>query len=129
MGRAPDQKVLDRDDRRDATIVDEALATVDTLYDLAFVLMDLDRHGAGRFAAIVLGRYLATTGDSLDGGGSALLALFLAARAAVRAVVAVDRLKARGEPLDPALPTLDLAARYLGSTNAGTDGDRLFSTP
>lgn len=28
MGRAPDQKVLDRDDRRDATIVDEALATV-----------------------------------------------------------------------------------------------------
>lgn len=113
----------------DALEFDEKLATIDTLYDLAFVLMDLDRHGAGRFAAIVLDRYLATTGDSLDGGGWALLALFLAARAAVRAVVAVDRLKARGEPLDPVLPTLDLAARYLRSANPGTDGARLFSTP
>lgn len=113
----------------DALEFDEALATVDTLYDLAFLLMDLDRHGAGRFAAIVLDRYLATTGDLLDRGGSALLALFLAARAAVRAVVAVDRLKARGEPLDPALPSLDLAARYLRSANPRTDGTRLFSTP
>lgn len=113
----------------DALEFDEALATIDTLYDLAFVLMDLDRHGAGRFAVMELNRYLAKTRESLDGGGWALLALFLAARAAVRAVVAVDRLKGRGEPLDAALPTLDLAARYLALPDGSASAAALFSSP
>ena len=42
----------------DAIEFDEAIATIDTLYDLAFLLMDLDRHGQRRAANIVLNRYL-----------------------------------------------------------------------
>ena len=42
----------------DAIEFDEAIATVDTLYDLAFLLMDLDRHDSARAANVVLNRYL-----------------------------------------------------------------------
>jgi uncharacterized protein len=47
----------------DALEFDEAMATIDVGYDLAFLLMDLDRR-AGRAAANrVLNRYVARTGD------------------------------------------------------------------
>ena len=50
----------------DAIEFDEAIATVDTLYDLAFLLMDLDRHRQRSAANIVLNRYLwRDGGDSL----------------------------------------------------------------
>ncbi len=48
----------------DALEFDEAMATIDVGYDLAFLLMDLDRR-AGRAAANrVLNRYVARTGDA-----------------------------------------------------------------
>ncbi len=68
----------------DALEFDEAMATIDLGYDLAFLLMDLDRL-AGRGAAnLVLNRYIARTGDVglLEG-----LGLFVGMRALIRAHV------------------------------------------
>ena len=63
---------------------DEDLATTDVLYDLAFALMDLWHRGARDQANILFNRYLDATGDD---AGIALLPLFMAVRAAVRAHV------------------------------------------
>ncbi|MCA3344045.1 MAG: AAA family ATPase [Roseomonas sp.] len=72
----------------DALEFDEALARIDTGYDLAFLLMDLDQQ-AGRVAANrVLNRYLARSGDY---GVLGLLPLWLALRALVRAHVQAAR--------------------------------------
>lgn len=82
----------------DAIEFDERLATIDTLYDLAFLLMDLDRRSQKPAANLVLNRYLWRTGDCADIEGLAALPLFLALRAAVRAVVALDRARVGAEP-------------------------------
>ena len=72
----------------DALEFDEALATIDLGYDLAFLLMDLE-HRAGRASANrVLNRYVARTGDAALAG---LLPPFLSMRAMVRAHVAATR--------------------------------------
>jgi aminoglycoside phosphotransferase family enzyme/predicted kinase len=63
---------------------DEALASTDTLYDLAFLLMDLEHQDLGALAQRLLSAYLDATWDD---GGTALLPLFLACRAAIRAKV------------------------------------------
>lgn len=69
----------------DALEFDEALATIDTGYDLAFLLMDLSlQHGRGP-ANRVLNRYLARTGDVALLRG---LPLWLSLRAFIRAHVA-----------------------------------------
>ena len=69
----------------DALEFDEALATIDLGYDLAFLLMDLE-HRVGRHAANrVLNRYVARTGDAALVRG---LPAFLSLRALVRAHVA-----------------------------------------
>jgi aminoglycoside phosphotransferase family enzyme/predicted kinase len=60
----------------------DALATVDVLYDLAFLLMDLRHRGLHGFANLVLNRYLDATGDE---DGLPLIPFFMALRAAVRA--------------------------------------------
>jgi len=66
----------------DAVEFDDAIATGDVAYDLAFLLMDLE-HRAGRAAANrVLCRYVARTGDWDCVAG---LPLFLAQKAMVRA--------------------------------------------
>ena len=75
----------------DAIEFDEAIATVDTLYDLAFLLMDLDCHNQRPAANVVLNRYLWRSGEPLDFRGLSALPLFLALRAAVRAMVSADR--------------------------------------
>ncbi len=82
----------------DAIEFDETLATIDVLYDLAFLLMDLDRRGQARAAHIVLDRYLAGSGRGLDIDGLAALPVFLGLRAAVRALVALDRARTQPEP-------------------------------
>lgn len=75
----------------DAIEFDPAIASVDVLYDLAFPLMDLLRHGQPEAANAVLNRYLATTSeDHLD--ALSLLPLFLSMRAAIRAHVLLARL-------------------------------------
>ncbi|AHB48325.1 hypothetical protein W911_07840 [Hyphomicrobium nitrativorans NL23] len=80
----------------DALEFDERLATTDVLYDLAFVLMDLDVRGDRTAANAILNAYVtaAPTGGEIE--GLATLPLFLATRAAVRGVVALER--ARQEP-------------------------------
>jgi hypothetical protein len=66
----------------------DALAQIDTLYDLAFLLMDLWRLGLKHFANVVLNRYLDARDDA---DGLPLLPLFMALRATIRAHVAVSQ--------------------------------------
>jgi aminoglycoside phosphotransferase family enzyme/predicted kinase len=62
----------------------EALATIDVLYDLAFLLMDLWHRDQREFANLVYNRYL----DECDeADGLALIPYFMSIRAAVRAHV------------------------------------------
>jgi predicted kinase len=70
----------------DAIEFSDAYSCIDVLYDLAFLLMDLDRHGLRDQANTVLNRYLEVTGDHC---GLAALPLFLSCRAAVRAHTAL----------------------------------------
>ncbi|EAS51126.1 conserved hypothetical protein [Aurantimonas manganoxydans SI85-9A1] len=72
---------------------DEALGTTDTLYDLAFLLMDLWHRGLEEFANRVLNRYLDATRDE---GGLPALPFFMAVRAAVRAHVGAAQLSDAG---------------------------------
>jgi len=81
----------------------ETIATTDTLYDLAFLLMDLraraaDDPGLARAAAHVANRYV---DRSRDDAGYALLPLFMSLRASIRAIVAATQI-AEGDD-DPAL--------------------------
>lgn len=62
----------------------DKLACIDVFYDLAFLLMDLEYLGLRPLANIVFNRYLQLTGDH---SGPGALALFLSARALVRAKV------------------------------------------
>ena len=75
----------------DAIEFDEKIATTDTLYDLAFLLMDLDRYRQKRAANIVLNHYLWRSKEELDLQGLQALPLFLGLRASIRAMVTVDR--------------------------------------
>jgi aminoglycoside phosphotransferase family enzyme/predicted kinase len=73
----------------------DQIATIDVLYDLAFLLMDLWHRGLPYFANLVMNRYLDETGDD---GGFTLLPFFMAVRAAVRAhVTATQAEQAAGE--------------------------------
>ncbi|WP_047462158.1 bifunctional aminoglycoside phosphotransferase/ATP-binding protein [Rhizobium rhizogenes] len=62
----------------------DAIATVDVLYDLAFLLMDLWHRGHLHHANLVANRYF---DESENESGFALLPFFMAVRAAVRAHV------------------------------------------
>ena len=68
----------------DALEFDEAMATIDTGYDLGFLLMDLDRRVGRAAANRVMNRYVARTGDAEATGG---LPMFLSQRAMIRAHV------------------------------------------
>ncbi len=63
---------------------DENLATIDVLYDVAFLIMDLLHRGLAQHANRVFNRYSDETGE-LE--GLALVGFFIAVRAAVRAHV------------------------------------------
>jgi predicted kinase len=83
----------------DALEFDEVLGTCDVLYDLAFLLMDLRHRTLGRAANIVLTSYLlAATGT--EDGGLATLPLFMAIRAAIRAMVLAQTARATGSPMN-----------------------------
>ena len=75
----------------DAIEFDETIASTDTLYDLAFLLMDLDWHAQRRAANVVLNRYMWRSNQELDLCGLKALPLFLGLRAGVRALVSADR--------------------------------------
>jgi aminoglycoside phosphotransferase family enzyme/predicted kinase len=80
----------------DAIEFDEGLATIDTLYDLAFLLMDLDRNGQRLAASIVLNRYLWRSSTHLALQGLGALPLFLGLRAGIRAMVTAERAEQEG---------------------------------
>jgi aminoglycoside phosphotransferase family enzyme/predicted kinase len=84
----------------DAIEFDEALATVDLLHDLAFLLMDLERRGRRPSANLVLNRYLWRARSDLDLEGLAAMPLCLGLRAGVRALVAADKLRHAGGDAD-----------------------------
>ena len=79
----------------DAIEFDERIATIDTLYDKAFLLMDLWHRDLRGHANQLLNAYLRHAGRERPIAslrGLALLPLFLSVRASVRAMVGLDRL-------------------------------------
>ncbi len=111
----------------DALEFDEALATIDVLYDLAFLLMDLMRRDQGPAANRVLNRYLQSAHGNED--GLAALPLFLGLRAGIRAMVIAERAAQGGsgcsgsadylstalELFDPPPPRLIAVGGYSGT--------------
>lgn len=93
----------------DAIEFSETIATIDVLYDLAFLIMDVWTHGERQAANILMNRYLHGRRAEEDLSGLAALPLFLSARAGVRALVTADlahelavvsSMQARGQALD-----------------------------
>jgi aminoglycoside phosphotransferase family enzyme/predicted kinase len=78
----------------------DAIATVDTLYDLAFLLMDLWHRRLPALANRVINRYLDSAGDD---EGFRLLPLFMALRAAIRAHVTACQIAEAGDHSDALL--------------------------
>ena len=102
----------------DAIEFDEAIATIDTLYDLAFLLMDLEWYDQRLAANTVLNRYLSRGRNDIDLQGLIALPLFLALRAAVRAMVTADRAaqegrEERSNDIEKARRYWQAALRYL----------------
>jgi uncharacterized protein len=72
----------------DAIEFDDGLATIDILYDLAFLLMDFWQRGLRAHANLLFNRYLWRAPElEQELEGLAALPLFLALRAAIRALV------------------------------------------
>ena len=92
----------------DALEFDETLATIDVAYDLAFLLMDLDRRVSRDAANRVMNRYVARTGDV---GMLRTLPAFQSIRAMVRAHVEARSGHAAAWP-----PYLRAALDYLRPT-------------
>ncbi len=67
----------------DAIEFSEEIARIDVLYDMAFVLVDLDARGRADLSSRLLSRYIEATRDY---SGLSLLPLFLSQRAMVRAL-------------------------------------------
>jgi len=88
----------------DAIEFNDEIASIDVLYDLAFVLMDLWRRGLRRHANALWNGYLAETGDL---NGLPLMPLFLSCRAAVMAKTTATSAKLQ----DDAERRLELQAR------------------
>jgi len=70
----------------DAVEFDDTIATGDVLYDLAFLLMDLEERGLRPIANLILNRYLWAS-EEAELSGLAALPLFLSIRSAIRAKV------------------------------------------
>ena len=97
----------------DALEFDEELATTDVLYDLAFLLMDLDENGNRAAANTVFNRYIASGGETIDLLGLKAMPLFLACRAAIRAMVELTRAEQSGGPAGDAAVYFRSALGYL----------------
>jgi len=99
----------------------DAFFTIDVLYDLAFLLMDLDYRGLRTLANVTMNRYMDITGSAW---GLSTLPLYLSVRAAVRSFVAcaaaksVDDAVFRQEQMGQAQAYLDMALNYLDTKEA-----------
>ncbi len=94
----------------DALEFDERLATIDVVYDLSFLLMDLLHMGLKQQANIVLHRYALKASELMNQGGFKILPLCLSIRSAIRAMV-LSQQAVLQQPADRAL--LDEAKSYL----------------
>jgi uncharacterized protein len=92
----------------------EDLASIDMLYDLAFLLMDLDHRGLRGFANLVMNRYLDLTEED---AGLAAMPVFLALRAAIRAHIAATMAEHGWGGADPDAEYAE-ARRYLAEAEA-----------
>jgi len=94
----------------------DTFATIDVLYDLSFLLMDLDYRGLGTLATVTLNRYLDITDAA---SGLSCLPLFMSLRAAIRSHVAcaathaIDDVVAKASKYQEAIDYLDLSKSYL----------------
>ncbi|MCU7846250.1 MAG: AAA family ATPase, partial [Candidatus Thiodiazotropha sp. (ex Monitilora ramsayi)] len=86
------------------------LRWIDTLSDLAFLLMDLQHRGLDGLADLLLNRYLELTGDY---AGLPLLRFYLLYRAMVRAKVSAIRFTQPGLEQKEAAAVLEEYRRYL----------------
>lgn len=95
------------------------MAQIDVLYDIAFLVMDLDYRELRFLASIVLNRYLDNTADA---GGLAAFPLFLSLRAAIRSHITAVAAGCQEEPEKAdvleheARAYLDRAIQYLMPT-------------
>jgi hypothetical protein len=80
----------------DAIEFNDAIACIDVLYDLAFLIMDLEHRGLRGHANLVLNRYLQ---HEAEVAGLAALPLFLSVRAAVRAKVSISTADSQSDAL------------------------------
>lgn len=76
----------------DALEFDEEIATIDVLYDLAFLIMDLWHRGMRLEANTVLNAYFQRDIPADEWKGLRLLPLFLSLRASIRAMVGMHKL-------------------------------------
>jgi aminoglycoside phosphotransferase family enzyme/predicted kinase len=84
----------------DAIEFSDRIGNIDILYDLAFLLMDLDHRGRWDFANTVLNHWLWRVGEVAGAGNDealALLPLFLARRASIRAHVGASAAKVQAD--------------------------------
>lgn len=88
----------------------DALACIDLLYDLAFLLMDLVHRGLQDLANVAFNRYLDITGDI---EGLPAIPLFMSMRAAIRAHVLVAQARENSARQSP-----DEAQSYLALASA-----------
>lgn len=99
----------------DAIEFDEDIATIDILYDFAFLLMDLWHRGKRRHANAVFNRYLWREGAGVNIAALRLMPMLLALRAGVRAMVALDRMDQQDS--DDRHETRREASRYVALGN------------
>ncbi len=96
----------------DAIEFNDELATIDVLYDLAFLLMDLGHRNECGHANRILNRYLSRSGSGGQLAGLRAMPLFMSCRAGVRSMVAVARLQ-QSEAKDPSSAAAVEAGSYL----------------
>jgi aminoglycoside phosphotransferase family enzyme/predicted kinase len=102
----------------DALEFDEELARIDVLYDVAFLVMDVWHRGLRLQAHRLFNRYFSRELSGLEWQGLRAFPLFLAIRAAIRAMVAVDALAIavdgrRGALMEEIAGYIDLSAELI----------------
>jgi hypothetical protein len=102
----------------DAIEFDDRLATIDVLYDLAFLLMDLWHRGLRREANVIFNHYLQLA-SIREIEGLELLPLFISFRSAIRAMTGIHALAVCGQAeCEGLVPEIDGYAAFAASVLA-----------
>lgn len=89
----------------------DEIACIDTLFDFAFLLMDIEHRRLRPLGNVVFNRYFDRAGDEISGLGA--LPLLMSVRAGIRAKVAIAALKVQSDAAAEAKAYLDLATDLL----------------